>query len=79
VIKTLTKHGNSFALIIDRPILELLNITPDMPMSLSTDGDVLVVTPIRNGTNSEGRAAKIRIIRERIHNKYAKTFERLAN
>ena len=25
MIKTLTRHGNSYALIIDRPILDLLN------------------------------------------------------
>jgi phage portal protein BeeE len=78
VIKTLTKHGNSYALIIDRPILELLNITPEMPMSVTTDGDVLVVTPIRDEAETDGRAAKIAKIREKIHHKYAKTFEGLA-
>ena len=78
MIKTLTKHGNSFALVIDRPILELLNITPEMPMSITTDGDVLVVAPIRSEADTEGRAAKISEIREKIHRKYAKTFEGLA-
>ena len=29
MIKTLTKHGNSYALVIDKPILDLLNIRLD--------------------------------------------------
>ena len=78
MIKTLTKHGNSYALIIDRPILELLNITPEMSMSIATDGDVLVVTPIRNEMDAESRVVKIAKIREKIHSKYEKTFEGLA-
>ncbi len=42
MIKTLVKHGNSWALIIDKPILELLNITPDTPLEISTrDGKSL--------------------------------------
>jgi antitoxin component of MazEF toxin-antitoxin module len=34
----LTRHGNSLALIIDRPILELLKIDPDTELDISTDG-----------------------------------------
>lgn len=29
--KTLIKHGNSLALVIDKPILEMLQITADTP------------------------------------------------
>lgn len=45
MIKTLTKHGNSYALIIDKPILDLLNISPDAPLEVSTDGKVLTIAP----------------------------------
>ena len=31
MIKKLTKHGNSVALVIDRPILELLKIDVETP------------------------------------------------
>jgi antitoxin component of MazEF toxin-antitoxin module len=41
--KFLTKHGNSFALVIDRPILDLLNIPPDSPLELTTDGQKLTI------------------------------------
>jgi antitoxin component of MazEF toxin-antitoxin module len=45
MIKKLSKHGNSLALVIDRSILELLNINEQTPLELSTDGKALVVTP----------------------------------
>jgi hypothetical protein len=36
MVKKLTKHGNSLALVIDRPILELLRIDPKTPLDVST-------------------------------------------
>jgi len=48
MVKTLTKHGNSYAMIIDKPILELLQIEPDTPIDIRTDGDVLVLVPRRD-------------------------------
>ena len=47
--KRLTRSGNSLALVIDRPLLEALDIDAETELELSTDGDVLVVTPIREG------------------------------
>ena len=41
MIKTLTTHGNSAALIIDKPILELLDISSSTPLKLVTDGKSL--------------------------------------
>ncbi len=32
MIKKLTRHGNSMALVIDKPILELLHIERDTPL-----------------------------------------------
>ncbi|MCA9073605.1 MAG: hypothetical protein KDA93_01130 [Planctomycetaceae bacterium] len=43
--KTLSKHGNSLALVIDRPILELLNIDESTPLVITTDGQSLIVSP----------------------------------
>ena len=48
MVKTLTRHGNSYALIIDKPILELLHIEPDTPIEIRTDGNVLVLAPRRD-------------------------------
>ncbi len=45
MIKKLVKTGSSYALIIDKSIMELLNITPDTPLEIKTDGKGLKVTP----------------------------------
>lgn len=46
--KMLIKHGNSLALVIDKPILEMLQITAETPLEISTNGDQLLVTPCRD-------------------------------
>lgn len=48
VIKKLTKHGNSQALVLDRGVLDLLKINPDTYLDISTDGKSLIVTPVRD-------------------------------
>lgn len=48
MLKTLSKHGNSLALVIDRSILDLLNIDESTPLNISTDGQSLVVSPVRD-------------------------------
>jgi antitoxin component of MazEF toxin-antitoxin module len=48
MIKKLTKHGNSVALIIERSVLDLLGIDADTPLEVSTDGQVLIVAPVRD-------------------------------
>ncbi len=52
MIKRLTKHGNSLALVIDRSVLDLLDISADTPLSLTTDGKCLVVAPVRDAKKS---------------------------
>ena len=43
--KKLVKYGNSNALILDRAILELLNIKEGSVVKLKTDGKSLIITP----------------------------------
>lgn len=52
MIKKLTKHGNSLALVIDRPILDLLKIDPETPLDVSTDGKRLIVAPANPSTRA---------------------------
>ena len=72
--KHLTRTGNSLALVIDRPLLEATSIGPETPLEVSTDGDVIVVSPVRDPE----RTAKLRRGMERIHGRYAGVFRRLA-
>ncbi len=54
MIKKLSKHGNSLALVIDRPILELLDITEQTPLQISTDGKALVIVPVQDERRRKG-------------------------
>ena len=76
MIKTLTKHGNSYALVIDKPILDLLKIRPDTPLTISTDGKALLVVPSDQDEDIDDN--KFHEILDRINHRYAKVFKRLA-
>lgn len=51
MIKHLTQHGNSSALIIEKPILELLGITNKTPLEIVTDGKNLIISPVTKGSH----------------------------
>jgi antitoxin component of MazEF toxin-antitoxin module len=75
MLKTLAKHGNSLALVLDRAILELVNIDPAEPVEISTDdGRRLIVTPVR----SRKRQEKFRATLEAVNQKHGKALKRLA-
>lgn len=74
MIKTLTKHGNSYALIIDKPILDLLKITPESSLELSTDGKVLTVSPV----SESSRQARLSKSLAKVNTRHSKALKRLA-
>ena len=74
MVKKLTKHGNSLALVIDRPILDLLKIDPETPLDVSTDGRQLIVTPAK----PSARRNKFDAAQEWTHKRYGKAFQKLA-
>lgn len=74
MIKKLTKHGNSLALVIDRPILDLLNIGAETTLDLSTDGQRLIVAP----AEPSERRQKFEAAQRTAHQRYAKAFKKLA-
>ena len=45
MIKKLVSHGNSAALIIDKPILDLLKVDMETPFEISADGKNLIILP----------------------------------
>ena len=74
MIKTLAKHGNSLALIIDKAILELLKINADTPLDISTDGQVLVITPVRDEAHRE----RFKKVLDNTNKKYGRALKHLA-
>lgn len=74
MIKKLTKHGNSLALVIDRPILELLKIEPETALEVSTDGTRLIVAPVQ----PTSRRKKFEAAQKTAHQRYGRAFQKLA-
>lgn len=72
--KTLIKHGNSLALVIDKPILDMLQISADTPLEISTNGDQLLVTPCRD----KSRQKKIEGSLKKINEQFKDDLKRLA-
>ena len=75
MIKRLTKHGNSMALVIDRGVLNLLEIDADTPLNITTDGKCLVISPVRD----LARQKKFRAALEEGNRRYGKALKRLAD
>ena len=74
MIKKLTKHGNSLAVVIDRAVLDLLKIDVDTPLEISTDGQVLVISPVRDNSHRD----KFKKALGAANRKYGRALKRLA-
>ena len=74
MVKTLTRTGNSLALILDRPLLEQLHIDAETPLEISTDGQVIVISPVRD----KKRDARFKAIADDMFTRYAGVFRKLA-
>jgi antitoxin component of MazEF toxin-antitoxin module len=72
--KRLTRTGNRLALVLDRRLLEAAGIDATTTVEVSTNGDVIVVTPVR----TKKRRLKLRSALEDINARYAGVFKRLA-
>jgi antitoxin component of MazEF toxin-antitoxin module len=73
--KKLQAIGNSAGIIIDKPILELLGITQDTDLELTTDGERLIITPLKA---AQGRRQKLAKAQARNLRNHEKTFRKLA-
>ncbi len=70
--KKLSAVGNSYGLVIEKPILELLDIDRDTELEMTTDGKCLIIMPIRTGKKSL-KASAAKVIK-----KHDATFRKLA-
>lgn len=74
MIKTLTKHGNSYALVIEKPILEILRVSPETPFEVVTDGQCLVLSPVRDKDDEK----RFRNALDMVHKRFGRAMKRLA-
>ena len=55
--KKLSAIGNSLGVVIEKPILELLDINRDTELDVRTDGQRLIIEPVREGKKQRVKAA----------------------
>jgi antitoxin MazE len=72
--KNFTKHGNSYAVVIDKPIMELLGMSPETTLELTTNGSALTITPVRDAK----RRKTIEESLERANKRFGKVFKKLS-
>ncbi len=78
--KKLVKHGNSLALIIEKPILEMLNINEKTSLDIVMENNKLIIKIEEKSdkNNLKKNDAQIDAIAEKIMDKYADVFKKLA-
>ena len=74
MIKKLVAHGNSAALIIDKPILDLLKVDMDTPLEITTDGKNLIISPVE----STMREKKFKVALDKVNRLHEKTLRKLS-
>jgi len=72
--KSLTVVGNSLGIIIEKPILDLLGINRETQLEMITDGQRLILEPVREIE----KADKIKSATRRVMKNHDKTLRELA-
>jgi len=76
MIKKLVRHGNSRALIIDKPILEIIGATDDSEFTITTNGTSLTITPVKSA--EEERRLAFEYAMEEANRTWGGALQRLA-
>ena len=81
--KRLSVIGNSLGVIIDKPILELLNIDRDTVLEVKTDGEALIIRPaqLESQSPTEQKKTRLQMIKEasvKVADNHASAFDKLA-
>ena len=71
--KRLSAIGNSLGIVIEKPILELLDIDRDTELDMRTDGNRLIIEPVRRNRRQRVAAAA-----RRVMDAHEETFRKLA-
>jgi antitoxin component of MazEF toxin-antitoxin module len=71
--KKLSAIGNSLGIVIEKPILELLDIDRHTEFEMTTDGDALRLVPIRKARKQRVKEAMVEVLKD-----HAGTFRKLA-
>lgn len=72
--KKLIQHGNSAALVIEKPILQLLNIDFETSLEVVTDGRNLIISPVESQVKETDILASLK----KVNSNHHRTLKRLA-
>lgn len=78
MVKTLTRVGNSRALIIDRTLLDLLHLGESEEVEIEVHGDAMVVRAAGRPEQMEGRRTRLREASDALMDRFAEAHRRLA-
>jgi antitoxin MazE len=65
IIKKLTRLGNSSAVILEKPVMQLLELEPESDVSITVEGDAICIRRHRTATNERVRAAAKKVVHTR--------------
>jgi antitoxin component of MazEF toxin-antitoxin module len=71
--KKLIRHGNSAALVLDKALLDILNVRMDTPLEVTTDGQNIIISPQRVANAETDLLEAL----ERINRKHGVVLKRL--
>jgi antitoxin MazE len=74
MIRKLSAVGTNLGLIIEQPILDLLDITTDTLLEIKTDGEALIIRPMKQPS----RAERVLAAADEIMDAHDETFRKLA-
>lgn len=74
MVKKLARTGNSLALVLDKPLLDRLQIDADTLLEISTDDEVIVISKVRD----KRRTARFKRIVRELDRDFGGVFKRLA-
>lgn len=72
--KLLQTHGNSVALVFDKTMLDVLNMTPETPLQITFHGGSMTIAPVNVGVTEAELTDTIAKLRPR----YKRMLENLA-
>ena len=74
MISPLTKHENSWAVVIDQPMIDLLKPEPETLLEITTDGQVLTIKPM----NDSVRRKRLEEALEETNREFGAVLQKLA-
>jgi antitoxin MazE len=74
MIKTLTKLGDGYALIIDQMMLDRIRATADSQFEITSDGHSLLLTPVRDPE----RENKVKAALDKVNARHGGALKKLA-